>query len=463
MKILLIYPYSKKLVTGCNPPLALMYLGSSLLKAGYKVKIIDIDGIYQSNLTPADALNIIKEYSPALIGIPLFSQGLTTAYRVIEILKEELPKCRIVLGGHHATVRPGETLEQFPKCDYIIRGEAEESIVKLASFIEKGGAIESISGLSYRKDNKIFHNPESIIQDNLDNILLPDRGLLESYYQNGTYWRIGHRGTTDIIITSRGCPFQCKFCFKLTKGYRTRSPENVMEEIYDILSKGIKSIHILDDNFTLDRERCFKILDIIEKERLNITLKVRSRVHNVDEKLLKKMKKAGVCAVVYGFESGSQKVLDCMKKGTTVEMNYRAIKLTKKVGLQCYADMILGYPGETPQTIEETEKFILTAKPHGVNMSVLYPLPGTAVYDEAKENGSLVGDWRVNAPEPWVKLPWVREKATLELYLKRILKRYYSNPVVIFNILRNNLLCFSPNQIKLLFQHYFQTVFYKTN
>jgi radical SAM superfamily enzyme YgiQ (UPF0313 family) len=163
--------------------------------------------------------------------------------------------------------------------------------------------------------------------------------------------------------------------------------------------------------------------------------------------------------VVYGIESGSQKVLDAMRKRSTVEMNYSAIAMTKKVGLQCYADLFLGFPGETPETIRETETLIMKAKPTAINMSVMFPLPNTTVYDQAREQGTLMGDWDVKGTRAWIKLPWTEDRATLWRIRNRLHRKFLLNPVVIFNALRFMVFRMTFRQLKTVIRHYYMVTF----
>jgi radical SAM superfamily enzyme YgiQ (UPF0313 family) len=169
------------------------------------------------------------------------------------------------------------------------------------------------------------------------------------------------------------------------------------------------------------------------------------------------MKEAGVIAVAYGIESGSQKILDNMNKRTTVEQNYRAISMTKKAGLQCYADVFIGYPGETPETIAETEELLLKARPTAINLGVMYPLPSTQVYDQAKADGTLVGDWDINGTRPWIKLPWIDDAKTLFRRRHKIHRKFILHPIVLLNVARALAFRVTPRDFATL-ARYFITV-----
>ena len=453
MKTALLYPYQKRFFTGCNPPVSLLYLAASLIRAEEEVKVFDID---EDNRSEKELVQQLKYYQPDVIGIPLYTLTLSAAYRFVQLLKSELSHSRILIGGPHATIRSQEVMEQFVDCDFILRGESENSIVDLIKSLQDEKSLDEIKGLSYRKNCNIVHNPDAELNMDLDQIRFPERDLLESAYSKNTYWRIGHKGTTDVIITSRGCPYNCNFCFRMSKKFRTRSPENIVQELINIRSRGIRNIHIMDDLFVWNKPRFIKIIDLIKESKLDLELKIRARVNFIDEDMLKLMKEVGVRSVVYGIESGSQKILDAMNKRTTVEMNYKAIQLTKKVGLQCYADIFIGYPGETRETIKETEKLILKARPTGINMAVMYPLPGTEVYNEAKSQGTLMNDWDIHGSFAWIKLPWIENVMDLYKIRKRLMRKYLRQPLVFINSVRVLLFKIDFKQLKIIINYIFK-------
>lgn len=453
MKTVLIYPYPKRLFTGCNPPISLLYLGGALEEADKVVAVLDVD---EASATEMELIERLKQESPDLVGIPLFSSTLAEADSLIRRIKQEIPSCCILMGGPHPTVRGEEVLKDFPSCDFVLRGESEKSIVELVNTLEEGRSVQNVHGLSYREKTAIRHNADAGYEKELDRIAMPARHLLKTAYAKQTYWRIGHRGTTDVMITSRGCPYNCNFCFRISKKYRTRSPENILEELSAIRSMGTRSVHVMDDLFVWNKPRFLRIVQMIKDRNLDMEMKVRARVNFIDEEMLSAMKEAGVRGVVFGVESGSQKMLDMMNKRTTVEMNESAIRLTKKAGLQCYVDLFLGYPGETPETIKETERLLLRAKPTAVNIAVMYPLPGTVVYEEAKRNGTLRDDWNIDGSLAWIKLDWIDHISEIHAYRKRMVRKFLRDPIVIWNGLKATLFRIDWRQFKVLFNYFFR-------
>jgi len=423
-----------------------MYLSSYLKAKGQTVGIIDKaidktaikDFSLQNPYTERLFLDI-GDYNPDIIGMTLFSRELKEIAGLCELIKKEFKPAIIVLGGPHPTAMPTETLEQIPDCDFVVRGEGETALHNLISSLSNGGSLSEVKGISFRTNNNntVHHCGDAEIVSDLDLLPFPDRQSLIDNYRNRTYGSLLYGCPSDILITSRGCPFQCHFCFKVCAKYRSSSPEYVLREIDWVISNISPShIQIMDDSFTIQRQRAVRILDGLIERNYPVRFKVRSRVNAVDEGLLKKMKQAGVDSIVYGLESGSQRMLDVFNKRTTVEQNVTACRLARKAGIECLGDMILFYPGENRQTLKETQRFIKKAKPTAVKFYTLTPLPQTKVYKEAKKSGSLVGDWNIGQETPWVKLDEFRDLNQMQRIAKRMFVKTLLSPSRIFRILK---------------------------
>lgn len=430
MRIALAYPASKRLFQGCYPPLSLLYLATSLLKNDFETAVFDPDG-YRKGVQEL-ARDLVK-YNPDLIGISVLTD--TSYFRNIRFLckyfRDKMPNARILLGGVHATILPEQMFDWFPEIDFVLRGEADITLCTLAKQLKANASVANVPGLCFMSQGKIAMLPINDYIKNLDDLPIPDRRLLWNNYKRGVYYRIEHRGATDIMITSRGCPSNCRFCSKMSKGYRQRSAESIIKEMEYLSSLGIKSIHIEDNLFVADKKRVMEVCRLIKKLGLRLNLKVRSRVDTIDRQMFEELRSAGVTSVVYGIESGSQKVLDAMGKKTSVKQNYEAIRLAKEAGLRCYADMLCGFPGETPETLIETQTFLLKTRPFFAAIGALIPIPGTPVYEEAKANGTLRRDWSIDGPTPYVCLSAFRSHAELLKRIHSVDKRFYLNHRVI--------------------------------
>ncbi len=427
---------------GCFIPLSLLYLGAQLNRNGHETVVLD-----RRTFSSGDAfLEALRATQSDLIGICLYADGYTTTYRLVNQIRrfDSVPK--ILVGGPEVTAHRSVVTNVFDNVDYFLAGEAEYTLVKLADCIATGNneGFNSIEGLSCREDGQLIHIPPPAAIEDVDGIAFPDRDLISPANWKKTYYRPGLGRPSDSILTSRGCPFTCKFCYRTTEGYRARSPENVLEELAQIHKRGSKGLFIIDDNFTLNQKRCTAILEGILERGWKFSIKCRGRVSGMNPDLLKLMKRAGVHSISLGIESGSQKILDTMDKKTTVEQNYKAIRMIIDSGIQCYADMFLGYPGETRETIRETGDFIMRAKPTGILLGALYPLHGTEVFEQAKREGQLIGDWGILQDSPWVKLPWMNDYDDLAREVRMLRRKFYLNPGVLIRGMKANIRHFSP-------------------
>lgn len=436
MKIALVsYDVFQGQTTGLYPPLHLCALATALRDAGHEARVFD----YAGPLSGIDAyFRSIRSFAPRVIGLTCYTPYIAAFYRLTRELKVAVPDAVMVAGGPHPTVWPEWTLERMPHIDYAMQGECDRSIVLFAEMIAGSTPASGVPGLVYRDGRTVVKSEPARI-DHLDELSQVDRGFLDDYYRAGMYWDMAARNPLDMMITSRGCPYDCSFCFKTERRYRFRGVGHVMAEFEILRRRGVRSVHIQDDAFTANRKRCSDIADALIGGGYRFELKVRSRVNSVDEDLLCKLKKAGVREIIYGFESGSQAILDSMNKRTTVEMNERAIRLTKKAGITCYGEIMIGMPGETRQTLDETLQFLLKNKPIVGFIPVLYPLPSTRVYEEARTDGTLQGDWTVDGPWPWVKLPWTASRDDLVAASKRISRAVQRDPGTILYFLRHHL------------------------
>lgn len=447
MKIALVsYDNSQNRGTGYYPPMHLCNLGTGLRHAGYDIRVFDYAGPFSAI---DNYFQEIADFGPEMVGLTCFTPGVARFHQLTRRLRDHVRDTALVVGGPHPSVWPRWTLENLSQFDYAMQGECDHAIVHLAEMIDGRRAQSEVPGLVYRRGDEIICNPADSIED-IDTLPQIDRTLLDRYYQAKLYWDMAARGPLDVMITSRGCPYDCSFCFKVDRRYRFHSAEHVMTEFDDLRRRGVKSVHVQDDAFTANKKRCAAVADALVAGKHRLWIKIRSRVNSVDETILRKLKRAGVRWIIYGFESGSQIMLDSMNKRSTVAMNEQAVTITKKVGITCYGEIMVGMPGETSETIDETIAFLLKHKPIIGTVAVLYPLPGTRVYDEARRAGTLMGDWSTDGPWPWVKLPWSDSREDLVAEARRINRIVQRDPGTILYFLRTHLRTISWNQVRYL-------------
>ncbi|MFA5197612.1 MAG: radical SAM protein [Patescibacteria group bacterium] len=378
MNILLIHP---KLNYAPSPrfPLGLGYIASALRDEGHSIEVIDLNA--QAELENCLGERI-KTGNFDLVGLT----AMITQFRDVERLSSLIKKSsgsKIVIGGGLASAIP-EMLLKETKTDIVVMGEGEKTIVEIAERIAHGQSIQNISGIAYRKGERVMKNPLRGYIDDISSLSFPAWDLfpVEHYFNNNVMCMPKRRIS---IITSRGCPYQCTFCFHGIFGhrYRARTAGNVFQEIELLYQKyKVRGFVIEDDTFILDKNRVYKLCDLIIKNKLRIYWSCNARVDLVDEEFIRKIKSAGCVEIAYGIESGNQGQLDKIKKGVTLDQAYKTIKLTKKAGILTHGFVMLNTPGETVETINDSINFCKKAGLQA-EFTILTPIPGSTIYAEA--------------------------------------------------------------------------------
>ena len=336
------------------------------------------------------------------------------AMDVVNDIKRLNPDMVTVMGGPHVTFCARETLRKHSELDIIVLGEGERTIVQLSRAVDKGSDLASVNGIPYRKGSEIRYTAQRDHVANLDDLPVPARQLLPL----GRYRALG---MPVSLTTSRGCPFKCIFCVgrkMVGSRVRYRSSKKIVDEMEYLNPLHFHQINIADDLFTADKKHCLAVCDEIVKRRLNITWTSFARVDTVSEKILAAMKAAGCSAVSFGIESGNPQILKTIKKGITREQVVRAVNICLRAGVKPYASFILGLPGETPQTIQETMDFGEELKTLGLSYGfhLLAPFPGTEIRENSAQYGIkiLTDNWsQYHANRAIVETPAV-DRQTLD-------------------------------------------------
>lgn len=372
-------------------PMGLAYLASFLTKEGHKVYILD-------NQIEEVTTQILRKYlnkNLLIIGITSMSPSFENACKIASLIKKLKPSSKIVFGGIHPTLMVEEVLYK-PFIDIVVRGEGEITLAQLVRALEKRESLDGIQGISYKKGDLIVHNPDRPYITNLGQLPFPERDAF-SLDRYRPPLDMVKRFPTELMITSRGCPYQCIYCAsRAVSGYQYRvtPEEKVVEEIESLISKyKAKDVIFLDDNFTFDRDRTLNLCRIfIEHEihrRINWFCCV--RVDNIDPYLLKKMAQAGCWMITYGLETGVQSSLDLIKKGISLQQSQKAVRWTKEAGIKCRATFMLGLPAEGKKEAMKTISFAKSLKLYRVKFSLATPYPGTEIFRQTKD--SLFCDW----------------------------------------------------------------------
>ena len=415
---------------GYNPPLGLLYLASYLQKhSNHQVEILDCQ---VEELDYKQIESKIKEKNPDIIGLTTMTFTLIDVLNIAKIAKEINPEIKIVLGGPHVDIYPEETINQ-PGVDYLVLGEGEKPLKGLLDNINSLNNLRQVKGVVFKDNNKIVNTGRAELNQDLDSLPFPARRLTPYQKYSSVLSKVS---PVTTMFTSRGCPYKCLFCDRphLGKFFRARSAKNVVDEMEECQKMGIKEILIYDDTFTVKRQRVIDICLEIQKRNLKIDWDVRARVDTIDEKLLKAMKISGCQRIHYGVEAGTQKILNVLRKGITLEQVEKAFKLSRKIGLETLAYFMIGSPTETKEDILETIKFAKKINPDFTHITITTPFPATDLYRMGLEQKIWPNDhWQKFAEHPRADfLPPVWEKnlnkEELVLLNQKAYRAFYFRP-----------------------------------
>jgi radical SAM superfamily enzyme YgiQ (UPF0313 family) len=430
-------------VTLVNPPapsgstghlpfalLGLGYLAAVLEKNQYEVDVIDCQVL---KLSYEEFKSEISKRQPSIVGITSTTLTYKSGLQIAKIAKEVCPSCLTVMGGPHVTFWDDKALQECPSLDVIVRREGEYTLLELVQKVEAGKSFGDMLGITYRKDGKIIRNPDRPYIEDLDSLPFPARHL----------WPMERlREYEDILYlaASRGCVFWCEFCATVRmhgRKFRMRSPKNIVDEL-EFLHKtyGVDKFTFCDDAFTVDQARIEELCREITDRKLKIQWNCGTRVDMVTRELLVKMKEAGCISVWFGVESGSQQVLDAMRKGISIAQTIRVLGWVRELGLKPVPNVILGFPGETKETAWETIKFVEKISPDYVGFyNVATPFPGTPMYDLVKENGWLkVTDFdKYDTVTPIFETPTLSMKELREIH-EQAFQSFYLRPTYVLRM-----------------------------
>ena len=368
-------------------PIYLSYVVSALEKAGFEVEFLD--GILEE-LSISDFVRKVEQINPQMIIIECSTPSIDYDLLTAKGLKGKNKDLFVVLVGSHPTFFHKEIMKENKFIDAICRGEFDFTARDLAKAFSEGKDLKKVKGITYRDGERVCINEDRPLIQNLDQIPFPARNIVrDKNYRQGTF--TGRHSTT--MVSSRGCPYQCVFCLwpntLYGHKYRMRSAENVVDEIEEAVKKyGIDEIYFDDDSFALDKKRVLRICELIKKRNLKVRWITQCRVNSIrDEEIANMMKEAGCHYIRFGVESGSQKMLNTMKKGITLNQVEKAFRICRKVGIKTQAFFLFGIPGETWQTIDESIEFAKKIKPNSAQFAIAIPHPGTELYEICKKNG----------------------------------------------------------------------------
>ena len=373
-------------------PLWLSYAAGVLDKQGHAIRIIDAPA---KCLNKEECLKQIVEFDPLLVVIDTSTPSINSDLAYTKLIKESLPNAKTILVGTHVSACVKEILPLNSSfVDFIARHEYDYTLPEVLDALTGKIALKEVKGISYCVDGLLYENPDREYIKNLDELPFVS-SIYKKYLDIKDYFYAHVSYPTISIFSSRGCPSRCFYCMysqvMFGKCYRKRSAQNLFEEILYIKKEfpKVKEILIDDDNFAVDQENVSQFCNLMIENKIKLKWVVQCRVTLKYETMVL-MKKAGCRLVVVGYESGSQKVLDGMKKGITIKMSEDFNKSAKKAHMRVHGCFMVGNPGETKETMMETLKFSKKLRMDTVQFFPLIVYPGTEAWDWAYKNNYII-------------------------------------------------------------------------
>jgi anaerobic magnesium-protoporphyrin IX monomethyl ester cyclase len=421
--------YGKEFVewSALSVPTGLCYIAAMLRKNGIDVSIVDAEALKTGIKETAE---LVASKFPTIVGIACKTLWIINAHALASTLKQIIPDAVIVAGGNHATAVPKETLAEYPAFDYLVIGEGEITFLELVKHLDASAPVDEINGIAYRgADGIVITERRERIKD-LDALPFPAFDLLPlplKDYQ-ASLLQVDRVPAVEVIY-SRGCSGKCTFCDRSVFGREItwHSPAYIVDAIETLYrDHDIRGFMINDDNFFINKRRLNETLDLLIEKNLNLKFTCSSRVDCVDLEILKKAKRAGCTRVMYGVETGSSKIWKMMNKKINRDKVIKAVALTKQARLKSTAFIILGFPGETEETLNETVALTKALDFDDIGPFFFTPLPGSEIFPKITDYGRFDADWsKGNSVDKIVFVPNGLSEASLKLYYDRIIGACY--------------------------------------
>lgn len=366
-------------------PLGVGYVAAALERQG---AVVHVKNLTLDSYAESDLLRGIREREIDLVGLSVNTVQALDARRLIATLKKNTG-VKVVVGGPHPSVAPEDLLEGG--ADFAVMGEGEGSIVDLMRHLNGEMPVEAVKGIAYRNNGEIRNNGKRRTLQDLDELPVPAFHLLDLP-------RATALGARVPMLASRGCPAGCHFCTKAVFGfrYRSRAPRSVVDEI-EMLCRDyrIRQIDLVDNDLLKDNEWLEEVCRLLAERRLEVQFRFQGRVdHNIRPDVLTRLVERGFVHVYFGIESGSQRILDRINKGITLEQAKAAVAGARQAGMEIIeAGFILGFPDDTPETLEETLRFIGELDATHLLLQFLAPWPGTKVWRQIEQNAAVEFDY----------------------------------------------------------------------
>ncbi len=456
MKVLLINPNPKSIKSNWIykrfvspiPTIGIAYIASVLEKNGIEVAIIDQ---VAEMISDEEIIRRIQELSPQIIGFSCLTQVINSARLLIDKIRIHDKRVKIVLGNIHPSLFADELLKEGA-ADIIVRSEGEYALLETALAIAEDKDLQTIQGISFRNNGKVTHNPDRPLIEDLDKLPYPAWHLFDLRRYSSTPL-ISVYDISLPVLASRGCPYKCVFCSqdKIHKRPRYRKIEHIIDEIEYMHDRyKVNYFGFVDPFFPFSVKFGLEFCDRFIERGLHKKVRwiTETRVDLVNFELLKRMKEAGAYLIMYGFEVGNQAILDKLKKGTKIEQSRLAMKYSKKAGLATLGLFMLGMPGETKETCEETIRLAKELDCDLVKFNIAIPYPGSELFNlytdkigrtEEFDKFNSWYDWSSGSGE-LVYTPEGMSSEELKNFQRKAMVSYYLRPkIVLRNIIKRRI------------------------
>ena len=405
------------------PPIGITSIAAVLRKAGHEVTIIDAALLFRVPNT-AWAERIVG-VCPDMVGFSVTTQAFSDAYDVCKRVKELAPDVKTVFGGVHASWGKGDLLLQYPAIDYIIAGEGEPRLKALAD------GDSDFERIYFRSGSEVMQGTKPLAACRLDELPFPAYDLLQGFpkrYLMPLFGYPKHPGAN--IISSRGCIYTCSYCDRSVfgKSFRWNSPEYTFQQILWLYRDfGVRHFNFYDDLFTLNRRRVEELCTRLASSKLPVTFNCIVRIGHIDPDLIRLLKRGGCWMVSVGIESGDQKILDSHKEGLSLEDIRRDITLLHQSGLWVKGLFMIGFPGESEESIIKTRELAVSLPLKDANLTAFTPFPGAPISSAIEELGAFENDWSKMDCVNFVFVPKdVGSKEILERHYKAFYREFYN-------------------------------------
>ncbi|WFN36786.1 B12-binding domain-containing radical SAM protein [Methanomicrobium antiquum] len=415
-----------------SPPVGLLYLGTVTKESGRDTVIIDAASL---NYSMEETIKLIINEKPDYVGVTAVTITVEESGKIAKAVKDALPDTITIIGGHHLTALPEETMTKYPQFDFGIIGEGEITTVSLLNAIDSKKNYEDVDGIIYYDNGQLITtSPRERIKD-LDSLPIPDWSLLPNLIN--IYSPPPH--VVDVFPSigfnsSRGCPGKCIFCSNSV--FKNKMSSLSGNRLYEIVSQlkneyGIKEIWFGEDNFLIFKKRLLEFCKLVIDNDLQMSFVCSGRIDNVkskDDLLL--MKKAGFRQIWYGIESGDQRILNILQKGITVEEVHKVVNWTDEAGIDPCGYFIFGAPGENEETLSKTLNLALDLKLRAAHTSFMIPFPGSKFYENFRQYG-VYNENVLDMYKPSF-IPFDLNEEILVKYFKRFYRDFYFRPRIIW-------------------------------